>query len=153
LPAAASELDELTHGHFARVLADPDPPPAGAVERVFFCTGKIYFELVEERRRRGDTRTALVRLEQLYPWRPDLIREAVASYPNLHDVAWVQDEPANMGALSFVAPRLDEIFERPVRRIARAESASPATGSHKAHVLEQELIMNQTFAGGAASKD
>jgi 2-oxoglutarate dehydrogenase E1 component len=149
LPAATSPLDELARGRFERVLADPEPPPSEQVERVFFCSGKVYFDLIRERAERKDQRTAIIRLEQLYPWREDLVRAAVAPYGNARDFVWVQDEPANMGPLDFVAPRLDAALGA-VRRVSRVESASPATGSHKAHVLEQNLLMNQAFGDGSA---
>ena len=149
LPAATSTLDELTTGTFQRVLPDTSADPA-KVERLLFCTGKVYYELVEERRKRKDETTAIIRLEQLYPWWEDLIEASYASYPKIRDAVWVQDEPANMGAAWFVLPRLDALLERrgvPLRLAARDESASPATGSHKAHVMEQERILRTAFEG------
>ncbi|HUJ58657.1 MAG TPA: 2-oxoglutarate dehydrogenase E1 component [Kofleriaceae bacterium] len=142
LPAASSQLDELSTGRFHRVLADPGADPA-KVTRVVMCTGKIYYELVEERTRRAAEHVALVRLEKLYPWWPELVRESFARYGNLRELFWVQDEPSNMGAATFVEPRLAALVPPGVRLevIARAESASPATGSHKAHVIEEQQIL------------
>ena len=142
LPAASSQLDELSTGRFHRVLADPSADPA-KVTRVVMCTGKIYYELVEERTRRAAEHVALVRLEKLYPWWPELVRESFARYGNLRELFWVQDEPSNMGAATFVEPRLAALVPPGVRLevIARAESASPATGSHKAHVIEEQQIL------------
>jgi 2-oxoglutarate dehydrogenase E1 component len=148
LPAASSTLDELATGRFHRVLADDVADPA-RVTRVLACTGKIYFELAEERARRADPTVAIVRLEKLYPWWPNLVAEAtLARYPGLRDFMWVQDEPLNMGAAQFVTPRLETLLRgKPVKLsvLGRDESASPATGSHKAHVLEQQKILKQAF--------
>jgi 2-oxoglutarate dehydrogenase complex dehydrogenase (E1) component-like enzyme len=130
LPAATSTLAELTTGTFQRVL--PDPEIAGpAAKRVLLCTGKIYYELVEARRKRNDTTTAIVRLEQLYPLRPEHVQAALDGVPADADVAWVQDEPGNMGAATFIVPRLTAILGRSVRSVSRDDSASPATGSHR----------------------
>jgi len=148
LPAAASPLDELATGRFHRVLHDDVADPAN-VTRVLFCTGKIYYELADERTRRGDTATAIVRIEKLYPWWPTLVAAAsLDKYPKLADLFWVQDEPSNMGAGQFVTPRLQSLIAgRAIKYefIGRAESASPATGSHKAHVIEQREILDKAF--------
>ncbi|MDX2091053.1 MAG: 2-oxoglutarate dehydrogenase E1 component [Kofleriaceae bacterium] len=150
LPAATSHLDELSTGKFHRVLGDNDADPA-KVTRVIACTGKVYYELVEERARRADAGVAIVRLEKLYPWWPQLVAaQTVDKYPKMDELYWVQDEPSNMGAATFVTPRLQQLIKgKPIRyeMIARAESASPATGSHKAHVLEQTQLLKQAFDG------
>jgi 2-oxoglutarate dehydrogenase E1 component len=148
LPAASSPLDELATGRFHRVLGDDVADPA-KITRVVACTGKVYYELVEERARRADPTVAIVRIEKLYPWWPELVAAAITErYPKLADLLWVQDEPINMGAASFVTPRLAQLVKgKPIRFdvISRAESASPATGSHKAHVLEQTQILKAAF--------
>ena len=84
------------------------------------------------------------RLEKLYPWWPQLVSSAFAPYPSLKTIVWVQDEPLNMGAATFVTPRLEALLPPKVKLevIGRAESASPATGSHKAHVIEQQQILS-----------
>ena len=145
LPAATSTLAELTTGTFQRILPDPEIAVAGA-RRVLLCTGKIYYELVEARRKRGDAATSIVRLEQIYPMRGDHVLSVLAGMQPT-DVAWVQDEPANMGAGAFIVPRLEKTLGRAVRLVSRDESASPATGSHKAHVMEQERILRAAFEG------
>jgi len=149
LPAATSTLDELAEGTFHRVLADATAKPDD-VTRVLMCSGRVYYDLIEERARRADPTVAIVRLEKLYPWWPQLIEAAIAPYPKLADVMWIQDEPANMGAATFVAPRLAALVAKRGRHlgfevVCRAESASPATGSHKAHVLEQQQILRTAF--------
>jgi len=149
LPAAASTLDELASGRYRRVLEDDLADPA-KVTRVLLCTGKIYYELADERARRADPSVAIVRLETLYPWWPNLVAAATLDrYPQLAEMFWVQDEPHNMGAEQFVTPRLQALLGgRAIRleAISRAESASPATGSHKAHVIEQQQILGKAFA-------
>jgi 2-oxoglutarate dehydrogenase E1 component len=142
LPAASSSIDELATGKFQRVLADDTADPT-KVTRVVMCTGKIYYELAEERAKRKAEHVAIVRLEKLYPWWPQLVTAAIASYTHLREVKWVQDEPSNMGAAFFVLPRLEQLLHDNVKLelVARAESASPATGSHKAHVIEEQQIL------------
>ena len=148
LPAATSQLDELATGEFHRVLADTTVAP-DQVTRVLVCSGKIYYELAEERARRKDTSTAIVRIEKLYPWWPHLVAAATTEkYSKLAELYWVQDEPHNMGAGTFVTPRLEQLIAGTrvhYEFISRAESASPATGSHKAHVIEQQQILKQAF--------
>ncbi|CAN5515054.1 2-oxoglutarate dehydrogenase E1 component [soil metagenome] len=146
LPAATSKLDELAEGTFHRVLADETADPS-KVTRVLMCTGRIYYDLAEERTKRGAENIAIVRLEKLYPWWPHLVSASIDMYQGLKEVMWVQDEPYNMGAATFVTPKLEDLLPHKVTLevIARAESASPATGSHKAHVIEQQQIMKAAF--------
>jgi 2-oxoglutarate dehydrogenase E1 component len=146
LPAATSTIDDLTTGKFHRVLHDTTANPA-VVTRALMCTGRIYYDLVEERTKRAAHDIAIIRVEKLYPWWPDLIRESIDKYAGLEEVMWVQDEPYNMGAATFVTPKLEELLPVKVKLevIARAESASPATGSHKAHVIEEQQIMKAAF--------
>jgi 2-oxoglutarate dehydrogenase E1 component len=149
LPAASSPLDDFALGRFHRVLHDEVAEPA-EVTRVLMCTGKIYYELADERAKRGASHVAIVRLEKLYPWWSSVVADSIASYGKLGELFWVQDEPSNMGAAPFVTPRLEQlVHERgggvKLEVITRAESASPATGSHKAHVIEQGQILAAAF--------
>jgi 2-oxoglutarate dehydrogenase E1 component len=147
LPAATSTLDELATGRFHRVLSDELADPE-KVTRALFCSGKIYYELAEERARRADPSVAIIRLEKLYPWWPHLVQASIASYGKLAELFWVQDEPHNMGAGTFVTPRFEQLMKGKRMRydfICRTESASPATGSHKAHVIEQKQILKAAF--------
>ena len=147
-PAATSPLEEFIDGRFQRVLPDCSSPPPAGVRRVFLCSGRIYFDLVDERARRNATNTAIIRVEQLYPWSSRCLSDKVEYYASARELVWVQDEPANMGAAHFVAPRLAETFpEHTIRYVSRAESASPATGSSKAHNLEHKQLMDQAFHG------
>jgi 2-oxoglutarate dehydrogenase E1 component len=141
--AASSPLEELTSGRFRPVIRDSSAQEA---ERVLLCTGKIAGELMAEREKRSADRTAIVRLEQLYPFPDEELSKVFGSYPTAKDVVWVQEEPANMGALSFVRPRLQPLLGgRHVRSVNRFESASPATGSASAHGLEQSTLLELAF--------
>jgi multifunctional 2-oxoglutarate metabolism enzyme len=136
-----SPVEEFTDGGFRPVIPDPTVD-ASAVRRVLLCTGKIYYELAKERAERGITDTALVRMEQLYPLPVDEVRAALATYPQAEDVAWVQEEPANQGAWSFVALNLLEHLDGVrLRRISRPEAAASAVGSPKMHEAEQAALI------------
>ena len=147
LPAARSRIEELSEGGFQRVIDDPEPLERSSVKRILFCSGKIYYDLVEERRRRAGGQTAIVRLEQFYPLRDDEVTEVFGRYPSVDEVVWVQEEPANMGARDFLYMRLRaRAGERAVRAVTRPESASPATGSFRAHAIEQQELLRRAFA-------
>lgn len=131
-------------GRFRMIAGD------GVIEdadRLLICSGKIYHELVAERERRKDGRTAIISLTQLYPFPSREFEQEVAKHPRARKVIWVQEEPANMGALFYVRPIIQRILgERHVTSIKRSESASPATGSAKAHALEQSALIKLAFA-------
>ncbi len=143
LKAATSAVEDFTSGRFRPVV--PDSLPGAGVTRVLLCSGKIYWDLLAERTRRGDTTTAIVRLEQLYPLDGEGIREALDAYPQAQ-LVWVQDEPANQGPWPFIALNLPEFLGgRPLVRLSRNASASPAAGSIKKHQGEQASLVSQAF--------
>jgi 2-oxoglutarate dehydrogenase E1 component len=145
LKAAASAVDDFTSGTFREVIADHHPLETNEVDRVLLCSGKIYYDLVAQRTTREDTRTAIVRVEQLYPVEPERLLDAIDRYPNAQ-VVWVQEEPANQGPWPFMALALPEVLGgRPLLRVSRPASASPATGSSKKHAHEQAAIVAQAF--------
>jgi 2-oxoglutarate dehydrogenase E1 component len=145
LPAARSQLDEFSTGRFRRVLDDPTPPDE--VRRVLLCTGKVFYDLDEERKRRNDAQTAIVRIEELYPLSDARLARALDTYAHAEELVWVQEEPANMGAHGYIFVKLLQLAaHRAVRAVTRAESASPATGSSKAHALEQDELVKRAFA-------
>ncbi len=149
LPAAASPLEALTTGGFRVVLDDPEVADRGAVERVLFCSGKVYYDLRAEKEKRRDARTAVVRLEQLYPFPQARLRDVLSGYPSVSDAVWVQEEPKNMGAWSFVKERSADFLPagRPLRYVGRAASPSPATGNAAVHKRELEQFLAEAFAG------
>jgi 2-oxoglutarate dehydrogenase E1 component len=146
-PKAISSLDELAHGRFERVIPDRSVPSEG-VRRAIVCTGKSYYELAARREKLGRSDVAVIRLEQLYPFPDEGLAGVLAGLPNLADVTWYQEEPANMGALGFLSSRWARVLPRGValRAVSRPESASPATGSSKAHAIEQEMLLKEAFA-------
>jgi len=137
-PEALSPLSELEHPRFQTVLADESALDA---KRVLMCTGKIGHELRMERRKLRMSGPAIVMLEQMYPFPESKLREVLDRYKNATEFIWVQEEPANMGALSFLAPRLRRLVGPKLRSIKRAANATPATGSAKAHELEHKTLI------------
>ncbi|HEX3435362.1 MAG TPA: 2-oxoglutarate dehydrogenase E1 component [Pseudacidobacterium sp.] len=138
-PDAVSPIDDFAQPHFLNVL--PETEIANA-KRLLICSGKIGHELRVEREKRKDTTTGIVFLEQMYPWPEAELEAAIKAHPEAHEVIWVQEEPENMGALSFVMPRLKRLArDRQVLSIKRSAAASPATGSAKAHDLEQKTLI------------
>ena len=141
--AAKSRAEEFA-GAFAPVLADPDPP--ADPERALLCSGKVAFDLLERRRAQGGA-AVVIRLERLAPFPAVEVGAALAGLPSLRELRWVQEEPQNMGAWGFVAPRLAELASgRPLAYAGRAASSSPATGSHRVFQAEQERLVEDAFA-------
>jgi 2-oxoglutarate decarboxylase len=135
-----SAVADFTTGTFQPVI--PDTLPAEKVRRVLFCAGKVYYDLVQARTDRNATDTAIVRVEQLYPLPIDEIRAVLRQYPNAVDYAWIQEEPANQGAWSFIALNLLEHLDGvSLRRISRPSAAAPAVGSTKLHDAEQAALI------------
>ena len=147
LPAASSAIEALTSGGFHAVLDDPEVRDRAAVDRILFCSGKVYYDLRGEREKRQDERTAIVRLEQLYPFPAESLRAAVAAYPNARDAAWVQEEPRNMGAWSFVRERSADFLPAGMnlRYVGRAASPSPASGNASVHKRELEQFLSDAL--------
>ena len=142
-PDALSPLEDLTHQRFLPVLPDTEAQDA---KRILLCTGKIGHELRTERQKRKDLSTAIVFLEQMYPFPEAELKEELERHATARDIVWVQEEPANMGALSYMLPRLKHITDdRPVHSVKRSGSASPATGSAKAHEVEQKTLLALAF--------
>jgi len=143
-PDAMSPLEDLTNQKFLPVLPDTEAQDA---KRILLCTGKIGHELRAERQKRNDFSTAIVFLEQMYPFPEAELAAEFERHPAARDIVWVQEEPANMGALSFMLPRLKRIAnDRPVHSVKRSGSASPATGSAKAHEVEQKTLITLAFS-------
>jgi 2-oxoglutarate dehydrogenase E1 component len=144
-PKVVSPLEEFSSGHFHKIIPDDLPPQN--VTRVLLCTGKIYYELLAFREQLKRNDIAIIRLEQLYPLRDDLLEKTLASYRDGTPVLWVQEEPFNMGAWRYLHEKFGKhLFGRlPFAPISRHESASPATGSSGAHKLEQQLLIERAF--------
>jgi 2-oxoglutarate decarboxylase len=145
-PRCVSSLPELAEGRFEPVLADE---PRASVRRVVLCTGKVYYDLLKAREDGGRGDVALVRLEQLYPFPAAGLQSALARLPAGAELVWAQEEPRNMGAWTFVRERLldgeVDAGGRGLRYAGRAASASPAPGSLKAHLAEQERLVREAL--------
>jgi 2-oxoglutarate dehydrogenase E1 component len=146
-PKVVSTLDECARGGFLRLLPDALSRPVGQVRRLLLCTGKVYYDLEAYREENKRDDVAIVRLEQLYPLNPDLLQRALADYAEGTPVFWVQEEPENMGAWSYMRLRFGETLwgRFPFAGITRPASASPATGSHRCHKQEQARIVARAF--------
>lgn len=155
-PKAASSLDALENGQFQEVLPDPRPLVASDVERIVLCTGKValdafaYAETAGNEERLQAGRTAIVRVEQLYPLHAAKLRAQIAQYPKAKHVFWLQEEPQNMGAYHLIRDDIEDVlrsvkFKGTLRFIGRSRRASPAVGSPKTHAKELSALMDAVF--------
>ena len=144
---AVSTMSDLATGTFRRVLPDALDRPASDVRQIVLCSGKIYYELADRREELQRTDIAILRLEQLYPVPERELEQLLSNYPEGTPVVWAQEEPENMGAWRFLRVLWGEaIFRRyPFTGVARPASASPATGSHKSHDIEQNEILTKVI--------
>jgi len=150
-PDASSGIDEFAIPRFLPLVPDREIRDAS---RILIASGKVGHELRAERRRRKDTTTAIFFLDQIYPTPRAEISAAIAEHPRAREVVWVQEEPGNMGAAGFLLPRLERIVKAAglvLRSVKRSPSASPATGSAKAHELEQKTLLSLAFTTASNS--
>jgi 2-oxoglutarate dehydrogenase E1 component len=154
LPAAGSSLADLTNGSaFHPVLDDASYADGAAARTLVLCSGKLYYDLMAEAAERVE-RPPVARIEQLYPLPADDLRALFARYPSLTEIVWAQEEPRNMGAWSWLEPRLRELLPSGVtlRYAGRPERASPAEGYPAAHKAEQERIVHEALQGGEKAR-
>ena len=143
-PDASSVIEEFSKNQFLNVIPDSEVVDA---KRILLCTGKIGHELRGERKKRKDNETAVIFVEQLYPFPEAELSAEFERYASAREIVWVQEEPANMGALFYMLPRLRRIArDRAVLSVKRSASASPATGSAKAHEMEQKTLISLAFS-------
>ncbi len=148
-PDAASTPRELAEGRWHSVIDDPlAAAHRSEVRRLVWCSGKVYFDLASHPQRAATPQVALARVEQLYPFRPDDFQPIFDAYPNLEEVVWLQEEPANMGAWEFLRPHLEDCCAGrwPLRYLGRDRNASPAEGSSARHALSQRALVEAAFA-------
>ena len=143
LPAAVSPVEDFTAGRFLEVIDDPTVNPE-AVTRVLVCSGKVYYDLAAKREKLGTKAVALIRLEQFYPWPEEQLKAVLGRYRRAREWVWVQEESQNMGGWGFVEPRV-RAMGFPVEYVGRDASASPATGSHHVHEVEQRELVEAAF--------
>jgi 2-oxoglutarate dehydrogenase E1 component len=140
---ASSPLADFTAPRFRNVIADDS---VKSPSRILVCSGKVGHTLRAERARRKDASVAIIFLEQLYPWPEEEMQAALDQHPHASEIVWVQEEPANMGALTYALPHLRRMAaDRAVLSVKRSASASPATGSAKAHALEEKALVDLAF--------
>jgi len=144
LKAAATSVEEFTQGSFQPVIGEHAELDANAVDKVLLVSGRLYYDLLANRQKAGDEKTAIIRVEQLYPLPYKEIQDAVAKYPNA-ELVWAQDEPANQGPWPFIGLNLPPELDRPLRLVSRPASASTATGSAKRHAVEQDILVKKAF--------
>ncbi|MFZ3453090.1 multifunctional oxoglutarate decarboxylase/oxoglutarate dehydrogenase thiamine pyrophosphate-binding subunit/dihydrolipoyllysine-residue succinyltransferase subunit [Arthrobacter sp. 7Tela_A1] len=144
LKAAATSVEEFTQGSFQPVIGEHAELDANAVDKVLLVSGRLYYDLLANRQKTNDEKTAIIRVEQLYPLPVNEIKEAVAKYPNA-EIVWAQDEPANQGPWPFIGLNLPQELDRPLRLASRPASASTATGSAKRHAVEQDILVKKAF--------
>jgi 2-oxoglutarate dehydrogenase E1 component len=145
---AVSPVEELVSGRFHEILDDATIEQPERVRRVVMCSGKVYYDLLAQREAAEKTaEVAIVRVEQLYPWPADAVREAVGRYRNAREFVWAQEESQNNAGWTFAAPRLRETTGHEFDYVGRDASASPATGSHHVHEREQAELAEAAIAG------
>ena len=140
-PSCVSEIEDFSTGGFKEVIDDSAANPDN-IKKVILCSGKIYYELLEEQEKLKNKDTAIVRLEQIYPLPVKQLNSIIEKYENTESWLWVQEEPINMGAWTFINQNFKQA---PIKVIARPASGSPATGSSKFHQLTQKKIIDKAF--------
>ena len=142
-PRAVSDVQSFNEGHFQSILDDEQP--GQNIDRVILCSGKIYYDIIDEREKNNRDNAAVVRIEQFYPLNRELLSDIVNKYGENVKVVYCQEESANMGAWTFLAPQLEAIFNRKPYYVGRDASTSPATGFSKVHKLEQQEIVSRAY--------
>ena len=138
-PACTSKLGDFTAGHFLEILDDPNPPKKA--KKIIFCSGKIFYDLLGARKRDD---VAIIRVEQLYPLHLEMLKGLIEKYKGYEECLWVQEEPENMGAWSYLAPYLRSLVPK-LLYVGRPQSGSTATGSSKKHKQDQAALLEKAF--------
>jgi 2-oxoglutarate dehydrogenase E1 component len=142
-PKCVSPLDDFSKGGFVEVLDDQKVNP-DQVKRIAFCSGKLYYDLLEYQEKENQKHVAIIRFEQLYPFPEPQVKKILSKYKGANEMVWVQEEPENMGAWSYMV----RVWKnQKLNLVSRPESASPATGSHAQHEKEQREIVRKVFEG------
>ena len=141
-PLAVSSADEMAKGQFQEILDDPNASDKKAIKTLVLCTGKVYYEIIEKREELGRNDVAVVRLEQLFPLATEQIKEIIASYPNVDDYVWAQEEPKNMGAYSYMLMNFDLVK---LRLASPKAYSAPAAGSYERSKKRQKNAIAMVF--------
>jgi 2-oxoglutarate dehydrogenase E1 component len=142
---ASSRTEDFTTGSFSEILPAPEVAPPDKIERVILCSGKVYYDLLTHRETNKSTNAAIVRLEQLYPLAEEKLRATLAPLRKAQKIVWCQEESQNMGAWSYIEPRLRALLGREIIYAGRNASASPAVGALAIHKREQVCVINDAF--------
>jgi 2-oxoglutarate dehydrogenase E1 component len=143
---ASSRVEDFTAGGFAEILGAPEVAPPEKIERIIFCSGKIYYDLLNHRTTEKITNAAIVRMEQLYPLAEEKLRVVLEPFREAQKFVWCQEESQNMGAWSYIEPRLRALLGREILYAGRNASASPAVGALAVHKREQACVIGEAFA-------
>jgi len=146
---STSRAEDFTRGKFHEIIPDPVAgigDPGNKIERVILCSGKVYFDLIAYREKEKITNSAIIRIEQLYPLDEKQLGALVEAFPTEARLVWCQEESQNMGAWSFIEPRLRAMFGREVGYAGRNASASPAVGALALHKREQACLIAEAFS-------
>ncbi|HLW35246.1 MAG TPA: 2-oxoglutarate dehydrogenase E1 component [Chthoniobacterales bacterium] len=143
---ASSRVEEFTKGKFEEILGSPEVGPANKMKRVVLCSGKVYYDLLNCRAEKKISDAAIIRVEQLYPLHERKLKSMFGAFPKTAKIVWCQEEPENMGAWTFIEPRLRKIFDREIAYAGRDASASPAVGSLARHKREQACVVKDAFS-------
>ena len=143
---ASSRAEEFLKGRFEEILGSPEVGPPGKMKRVILCSGKIYYDLLKYREEKKIDSAAIIRVEQLYPLHEKKLKAMIKAFPEKAQLVWCQEEPQNMGAWTFMEPRLRAMFGREIAYAGRDASASPAVGSLARHKREQACVVRDAFS-------
>ena len=143
---ASSPKEEFLNGRFEEILGAPKVGPASKTERVIFCSGKVYYDLLKYRDEHEIDNAVIIRVEQLYPLHETKLKSMVRPFPKTAKLIWCQEEPQNMGAWTFMEPRLRRLFKSEIAYAGRDASASPAVGALARHKREQAALIAEAFS-------
>ncbi|MDF1824498.1 MAG: 2-oxoglutarate dehydrogenase E1 component [Verrucomicrobiales bacterium] len=147
-PGCVSKIEDFGEDTYFQELIDDELEergPADRINRLIFCTGKVYYDLIEFRKKHEINNVAIIRLEQIYPFSSTKLQAVASNYQNATKWVWCQEEPLNMGAWTFVGPRLQKLTDHHVRYAGRQAAASPSSGSKAIHKLEQKRLVEEAF--------
>ncbi|MEN8179039.1 MAG: 2-oxoglutarate dehydrogenase E1 component [Pseudomonadota bacterium] len=146
---ATSPKQSFIEGKFQTVIDEIDSQDPDLIQRLIICSGKVYYELLEARRSRGMTDTAIIRLEQLYPFPKDDFDQIINRYPNVEEYIWCQEEPQNQGAWDQIKHRFHELLVggRQLNYVGRSTAAAPAVGYRPVHLQQQETLIDEALTG------
>jgi len=143
---AASRTEDFTRGNFSEILPGPEIGSPDKVDRIILCSGKVYYDLLGHRHEQGIENAALVRLEQLYPLAEEKLNATLEPFIKAKKIVWCQEESQNMGAWTYIEPRLRSLLGREILYAGRNASASPAVGALAVHKREQNCVINEAFS-------